>query len=212
MPWNNQAFLSAAAPNSRAHPALPSSQATPQGLAPQTSPRTNPFIQNMASKPPTSQPNGSLPSNLNNTISTGQPNNWLRPSVQQILMQQAMLQQQGGMPPRQLQQQPSPLTRPGNIRLLTQSHSERESLGSHHSENLLCSVHWKMMFAASVLPWQCLGKRLGPLSQVRYVEEGSMGQFILSLPSSCRFADQAFNPQAGSEQSPDADFAIIQYD
>lgn len=152
MSWNDQAFLSAAAPNSRAHPALPSSQATPQGLAPQT----NPFIQNMASKPPTSQPNGSLPSNLNNTISTGQPNNWLRPSVQQILMQQAMLQQQGGMPPRQLQQQPSPLTRPGNIRLLTQSHSERESLGSHHSENLLCALENDVCCIGSALAmlWQ----------------------------------------------------------
>ena len=111
-----QPYLFAAVPNSRAHPALPPSQATPQGLT-QASPRTNPFAQHMASKPPTPQPNGGL-SHVNSTIGSGQPNNWLRPSVQQILMQQALLQQQGQMLPRQAQQQQSPLIRPGTALLM----------------------------------------------------------------------------------------------
>ena len=58
------------------------------------------------------QPNGGL-SHLTPPL-PGQQNNWLRPSVQQILMQQAFLQQQQNALQARQMPQASPMIRPGD--------------------------------------------------------------------------------------------------
>ena len=106
--------VAAALQHSRAHPALPPPQPSPQPV-PQATPR-NPYLQHMASAKPSrsSQANGGV-SNLNTMAAAQQQGGWpnplLRPSVQQILMQQAALHNTT-LQPRQ-PQPGSQLLRPG---------------------------------------------------------------------------------------------------